>query len=401
MQRQLSTIVFMLCSSFIIGEKIVHSADVDDGWRQTLLEGIEARESAIHSLRVKYTVVTEATELARARRTKQVQDRVKDGELTQEEADKELSKPWLAKMVRNFELLIGDGKIAAATAYPDPDSSLRPTRVVFDGEVLTMLEGYSGLRQRTTPDEALPTISISSLSRVRGIPLQDFIKLPPVRCNLLPRTPQNGDIVFQVIATSEPTKRDGVQVQQTEIIAEINATKSFWPQYVAEGFFFNEDDPKTVYNNREVRFSDFQKAGDIDIPCKIEETLSDVVNTTGGYFDLRRDWGVTTRTTLIVNEIAVNEPIDASEFVLNFPPGTRYIDLDGVPKIVDQDGTIQNLSATLGERSPVTEDSRNERAWGIGAWPWVSATTLLLAVVSALYSVKFLRAKGSAKCNAS
>ncbi|HEX4145935.1 MAG TPA: hypothetical protein VHY91_20710 [Pirellulales bacterium] len=351
MQRYLRTIALALCSSFIIGEKIVHSADVDDGWRQTLLEGIEGRESAIHSLRVKYTIVHESTDLARAQSMKVLRERVEEGRLSQKEADKEASEPWRRKIVTNVALLMSGGKIAAATADADPNSGWEPKRVVFDGEVLTRLEGDLGDRKLATPDEALPSTTIDSFSLVGTMPLQDFIKLSGAKCTLLPRTAASGDVVFQVTFTDQPQKHEGVEVQQSETTVEINAAKSFWPQYLPYGFFFNVDTPKTLFNWREVQFSDFQKAGNIDIPHKIEETCSDIVNTTTGDFDLGRDWGVTARTTLIVNEIAINEPVAASEFVLTFPPGTRYIDLDGVPKIVDPDGTIRNLSATLGERS--------------------------------------------------
>jgi hypothetical protein len=223
---------------------------------------------------------------------------------------------------------------------------------------------------------------------------------------LLPRTAAGGDVVFQVTFTDEPGKLEGVEVQQSETTVEINATKSFWPRYLAYGFFFNVDNPKTLFNWREVRFSDFQKVGNIDIPRKIEETCSDIVNTTTGEFDLGRDWGVTDRTTLIVNEIAVNEPIDASEFVINFPPGTRYRDLDGHEKLVDPNGTIENLSEKLGKRYPVSEYTRNEALremgvkvtqskWGIGVWQWVTlgATTLSLAVVFTVYLTRYLRAR--------
>jgi len=400
MQRQLTTIAFMLCSSFIIGEKIVHSADVDDGWRQALREGIEARRSAIHSLKLKYTVVTELTDVQAAALKRILEQSVKDGTKSRKEVDQMLKHPAPRTETTKVELLMSGGKIAASSTDAAPDG--QSFRMVFDGEILTVFDGDSGKRARGTPEDALPETTIESLCRLQNMTLERLLELPRATSTLLPPAAENGDVVFRVRATSEPPKDSEVSKAQSEVMAEINTTKSFWPEHLVESFLPNDPDkPGVRYILREVRFSDFQKAGGIDIPRKIEETNSRLFNTTDDSGDIGVACGVDTRNTLIVDDIAINEPVDASEFVLNFPPGASYLDLDGDTKIVDPDGTIQNLSATLGKQYPVTEDKRNERAWGTGVWPWVGATTLLLAVAGALYSVRHLRAKGSAKCNAS
>ena len=179
---------------------------------------------------------------------------------------------------------------------------------------------------------------------------------------------------------------DGTLLAQSELIAEINATKSFWPQHFVEVFLPNNEDlPNERYVMREVRLSEFQKSGGVDFPGKVEEIDSDLRETTEGSGDTGVVCEVMKTTTLLVSEVAINGPVDPSEFVITFPAGTRFLDLDGETKIVDPDGTIENLSARFGEQSS-----------GARQWMALGATTLLLAILVAVCSFRFLRARRSA-----
>ncbi|HEX4145936.1 MAG TPA: hypothetical protein VHY91_20715 [Pirellulales bacterium] len=354
----------------------------DDGWRETLREGIEARESAIHSLRIKYAVVTELTELHEAMRKRALEKMAKHGTRSREEVDRLLKHPPSPTSTTKYKLVTSDGKIASSSADVAPDGQGQSIRRVFDGEILTALQGDGlGTRMRATPEDALPETTIDSLCQIDDFSLQEFLADPKATSTLLPQTAGDEDVVFQVTLTTEKDSETG---GQWEIIADINATKSFWPQHLVETVLSNAEGEPQRFIMQEVRCSDFQTTGGIDIPGKIEKNISSM--SVGG---------VVRRITLLVDQIAINEPIDASEFVLTFPPGTSYLDLDGEQKIVDPDWAIERLAAKIAKQYPVTDDTRNEQAWSSGPWQWVGATTFLLAVVSALYSLRYLRARRS------
>jgi len=395
MQRQLSAIALVLCSSFFVGDKIAHSADVDDGWRETLREGIEARQSAIHSLKIKYNVVTELTELHEAMRKRVLENMATDGTRSREEVDQMLKHPPSPTSTTTYKLVMSDGKIASSSVDDAPDGQGQSIHMVLDGEILTALQnGGLGWRRRATPEEALPETTIDNLSRLDDWSLQELLADPRATSTLLPRTADNGDVVLQVTFTTEKDPETG---RQWEMIAEINATKSFWPRHLVETYLPNHEDDKPRYIMQEVWCSDFQTTGGIDIPRKIEKNISSM--SVGG---------VVRRFTLLVDHIAINEPVDLSEFVLNFPPGASFLDLDGETKIVDPAWTVENLAEKPGVAKVLSINKADtyeapselrlevtQCKWGICAWPWVAlgATSLLLVIFAC--SFRFLRPRRS------
>ena len=358
------------------------NAEDDRALKREILDGIKTREAAIHSLNVRYTATTEFTPWY--------------AEYWRDNFAGRHQMPWMRWLAKwktrkmpvgtetcHYDLIAKDGKFAySCLTEARPPGRRAPEQGVFDGEVFTVLQDGSQSRaSRATGKELLSVLGIdqrlygefstmfgaghlsarlattsedAGAASAVGIPaddrseLQGLIELDASRVSRLASPEGTEDIVFRVGISHGMGRSADERSMAVQYTVDVNASKSYWPQRWETNFVYHayQGLPEARCVDRLVELSDFTDVGGLAFPRKLE--ARDFQYT--GPFDLKTSqWrnpvgGVTKIDTIAVEEIAINVPVDNSAFVIEFPVGTSFLDLDGNTYVVNADRSLTNLS---------------------------------------------------------
>jgi hypothetical protein len=324
-----------------VGSDVVTNAEDDRALKREILDGIRSREAAIHSLKVRYTVTEEFTPWCR--------------EYVGERMVQEHSLPWmrwlakrrarkmpLGTRIGHYELMAKDGLCAYSRLkdysrfYPRCRTSDRENFAILD-------DGRPGDRGPAWWAERLWVLGIdgrlcaelSTLYRQGNIcfidlpDFEQFFERETSKVSRLASPAGTEDIVYRV-GISVP---DGVG-SAVEYTVDVNASQSYWPvgcemNYVRPA---HQGLPEARSIRRQVVLSDFRDCDGVVFPRKLVARDFDSEGRmdpkTGQRSPIHGE--VTRINTIVVEEMAINVPVDDSAFVSASPEGgAGFLNLDG------------------------------------------------------------------------
>jgi hypothetical protein len=327
-----------------VGSDVVTNVEDDRALKRELLDGIRSREAAIHSLKVRYTVTEEYTPRYR--------------EDWGEQMAQKHSLPWmrwLAKIrarkmplgtsIGHYELIAKDGLCAYSRLkdlsrfYPQCRTSGRESFAVLD-------DGRPGDRGPAWWAERLWVLGIdgrlcaelSTLYRQGNICFSDlpdfeqFFELEASKVSRLASPAGTEDTVYRV-GISVPQEQFGDERSSVvEHTVDVNASKSYWPVGCEMNYVHpaHQGLPETRDISRQVVLSDFRDCDGVAFPRKLVardfDSRGRIDPKTGEWSPIN---GETRINTIVVEEIAMNVPVDDPAFVSESPQGARFVDLDG------------------------------------------------------------------------